>query len=441
MEKQIPNLIEELRWRGMLQDSTPDTEKYLLENKISGYIGFDPTADSLHIGNLATIMLLVHLQRAGHTPYALVGGATGMVGDPSGKSSERNLLDEPTLRHNEKCIGEQLRKFLDFEGENAAVLVNNYDWFKEFSFLHFLRDVGKHLSVNYMMAKDSVKTRLETGISFTEFSYQLLQAYDFYYLYKNHGVKLQMGGSDQWGNITSGTELIRRISNAESDNNDDTREHAFAVTCPLVTKADGSKFGKSESGNVWLDPNLTSPYKFYQFWLNTDDDVAPRLIRVFTLLDKETIESLEIEHEKDRGQRVLQKALAEEVTKRVHGEEAYENAVAASEILFGKDVVKQLQQIDERTLLEIFEGVPQIEISLDEYHQAENVTELLSTVTDNKVFASKSEAKKMIKAGGVSINKSKIADPVMEADFALLQDKYLLVQRGKKNYYLLSVNK
>ena len=393
------------------------------------------------IGNLATIMLLVHLQRAGHTPYALVGGATGMVGDPSGKSSERNLLDEPTLRHNEKCIGEQLRKFLDFEGENAAVLVNNYDWFKEFSFLHFLRDVGKHLSVNYMMAKDSVKTRLETGISFTEFSYQLLQAYDFYYLYKNHGVKLQMGGSDQWGNITSGTELIRRISNAESEDNDTTRESAFAVTCPLVTKADGSKFGKSESGNVWLDPNLTSPYKFYQFWLNTDDDVAPRLIRVFTLLDKETIESLEIEHEKDRGQRVLQKALAEEVTKRVHGEEAYENAVAASEILFGKDVVKQLQQIDERTLLEIFEGVPQIEISLDEYHQAENVTELLSTVTDNKVFASKSEAKKMIKAGGVSINKSKIADPVMEADFALLQDKYLLVQRGKKNYYLLSVNK
>ncbi|WP_291724545.1 tyrosine--tRNA ligase [Bernardetia sp.] len=441
MEKQIPNLIEELRWRGMLQDSTPDTEKYLLENKISGYIGFDPTADSLHIGNLATIMLLVHLQRAGHTPYALVGGATGMVGDPSGKSAERNLLDEPTLRHNEKCIGEQLKKFLDFEGENAAVLVNNYDWFKEFSFLEFLRDVGKHLSVNYMMAKDSVKTRLETGISFTEFSYQLLQAYDFYYLYKNHGVKLQMGGSDQWGNITSGTELIRRISNAESDNNDDTRESAFAVTCPLVTKADGSKFGKSESGNVWLDPNLTSPYKFYQFWLNADDDVAPRLIRVFTLLDKETIESLEIEHEKDKGQRILQKALAEDVTKRVHGEEAYDNAVAASQVLFGKDVVKELQQIDERTLLEIFEGVPQIQISLDEYHQAENVTELLSTVTDNRIFVSKSEAKNMIKGGGVSINKAKIADPVMEADFALLQDKYLLVQRGKKNYYLVSVSK
>lgn len=440
MEKQIPNLIEELRWRGMLQDSTPDTEKYLLENKISGYIGFDPTADSLHIGNLATIMLLVHLQRAGHTPYALVGGATGMVGDPSGKSSERNLLDEPTLRHNEKCIGEQLKKFLDFEGENAAVLVNNYDWFKEFSFLHFLRDVGKHLSVNYMMAKDSVKTRLETGISFTEFSYQLLQAYDFYYLYKNHGVKLQMGGSDQWGNITSGTELIRRISNAESDNNDETREHAFAVTCPLVTKADGSKFGKSESGNVWLDPNLTSSYKFYQFWLNTDDDVAPRLIRVFTLLDKETIESLEFEHEKDRGQRILQKALAEEVTKRVHGEEAYENAVAASKILFGKNVVKELQQANERTLLEVFEGLPQAQISLDEYHQASNITELLSTVTDNKIFASKSEAKKMIKAGGVSINKSKITDPVMEVNFALLQDKYLLVQKGKNNHFVVAVS-
>ncbi|WP_338763473.1 tyrosine--tRNA ligase [Bernardetia sp. ABR2-2B] len=444
MEKQIPNLIEELRWRGMLQDSTPDTEKYLLENRISGYIGFDPTADSLHIGNLATIMLLVHLQRAGHTPYALVGGATGMVGDPSGKSTERNLLDEKTLRHNEKCIGEQLQKFLDFEGENAAVLVNNYDWFKEFSFLHFLRDVGKHLSVNYMMAKDSVKTRLETGISFTEFSYQLLQAYDFYHLYKNHGVKLQMGGSDQWGNITSGTELIRKISNAESDNNDgenDEREHTFAVTCPLVTKADGSKFGKSESGNVWLDPNLTSPYKFYQFWLNADDDVAPRLIRVFTLLDKETIESLEIEHEKNRGARILQKALAEEVTVRVHGQEAYDNAVEASQILFGKDVVKQLQQTDERTLLEVFEGVPNIDISLDEYHQAGNVTELLSTVSKDEIFASKSEAKKMIKGGGVSINKSKIADPVMEVDFALLQDKYLLVQRGKKNYYLICVNK
>jgi tyrosyl-tRNA synthetase len=441
MEKQIHNLIEELRWRGMLQDSTPDTEKHLLENKISGYIGFDPTADSLHIGNLATIMLLVHLQRAGHTPYALVGGATGMVGDPSGKSSERNLLDEKTLRHNEKCIGQQLQKFLDFEGENAAVLVNNYDWFKEFSFLHFLRDVGKHLSVNYMMAKDSVKTRLETGISFTEFSYQLLQAYDFYHLYKNHGVKLQMGGSDQWGNITSGTELIRRISNAESEANDDTREHAFAVTCPLVTKADGSKFGKSESGNVWLDPNLTSPYKFYQFWLNADDAVAPRLIRVFTLLDKETIESLEIEHEKDKGLRILQKALAQEVTVRVHGQEAYDNAVEASGILFSKDVLKQLQQTDEKTLLEIFEDVPQIHVSLDEYHQAENVTELLTTVAKDEIFASKSEAKKMIKGGGVSINKAKIADPVMGVDFALLQDKYLLVQRGKKNYYLICVNK
>lgn len=442
MEKQIPNLIEELRWRGMLQDSTPDTEKYLLENKISGYIGFDPTADSLHIGNLATIMLLVHLQRAGHTPYALVGGATGMVGDPSGKSAERNLLDEKTLRHNEKCIGEQLKKFLDFEGENAAVLVNNYDWFKEFSFLHFLRDVGKHLSVNYMMAKDSVKTRLETGISFTEFSYQLLQAYDFYYLYKNHGVKLQMGGSDQWGNITSGTELIRRISSAESaENNDESREHAFAVTCPLVTKADGTKFGKSESGNVWLDANLTSPYKFYQFWLNATDDIAPRLIRVFTLLDREAIESLEFEHEKNRGLRILQKALAEEVTVRVHGEEAYQNAVEASGILFSKDVIKQLQQTDEKTLLEIFEDVPQIHISLDEYHQAENVTELLTTLAKDGIFPSKSEAKRSIKAGAVSINKEKITDAIMEVNFALLQDKYLLVQQGKKNYYLICVNK
>jgi tyrosyl-tRNA synthetase len=445
MEKQIHNLIEELRWRGMLQDSTPDTEKYLLDNKISGYIGFDPTADSLHIGNLATIMLLVHLQRAGHKPYALVGGATGMIGDPSGKAAERTLLDEKTLRHNEKCIGEQLQKFLDFEGENAAVLVNNYDWFKNFSFLEVLRDVGKHLSVNYMMAKDSVKTRLETGISFTEFSYQLLQAYDFYHLYKNHGVKLQMGGSDQWGNITSGTELIRRISNAESTDSDDihnqTREHAFALTCPLVTKSDGTKFGKSESGNVWLDAEKTSPYAFYQFWINADDAVAPRLIRVFTLLDKEAIESLEIEHNKDKGVRVLQKALAEEVTLRVHGQEAYDNAVAASQILFGKDVVKQLQQTDERTLLEVFEDVPQIHISLDEYHQAENVTELLTTLAKDEIFPSKSEAKKMIKGGGVSINKEKIADPVMEVNFALLQDKYLLVQRGKKNYYLICVNK
>ncbi len=441
MEKQIHNLIEELRWRGMLQDSTPDTEKYLLENKISGYIGFDPTADSLHIGNLATIMLLVHLQRAGHTPYALVGGATGMVGDPSGKSSERNLLDEKTLRHNEKCIGKQLKRFLDFEGENAAVLVNNYDWFKNFSFLDVLRDVGKHLSVNYMMAKDSVRTRLETGISFTEFSYQLLQAYDFYHLYKNHGVKLQMGGSDQWGNITSGTELIRRISSAENVDNDENREHAFAVTCPLVTKADGTKFGKSESGNVWLDANLTSPYKFYQFWLNADDAVAPRLIRVFTLLDKETIESLEIEHDKDRGARILQKALAEEVTKRVHGEEAYQNAVEASQILFSKDVIKQLQQTDEKTLLEIFEDVPQIHISLDEYHQAENVIELLTTLAKDGIFPSKSEAKRAIKAGAVSINKEKITDAVMAVDFALLQDKYLLVQQGKKNYYLICVNK
>ncbi len=441
MEKQIPNFVQELRWRGMLQDSTPDTEKHLLENKISGYIGFDPTADSLHIGNLATIMLLVHLQRAGHKPYALVGGATGMIGDPSGKAAERTLLDEKTLRHNERCIGQQLKKFLDFEGENAAVLVNNYDWFKEFSFLDVLRDVGKHLSVNYMMAKDSVKTRLETGISFTEFSYQLLQAYDFFHLYKNHGIKLQMGGSDQWGNITSGTELIRRISNAESESNDDTREHAFALTCPLVTKSDGTKFGKSESGNVWLDAEKTSPYKFYQFWINADDDVAPRLIRVFTLLDKEAIESLEIEHDKNRGDRILQKALAEDVTKRVHGEEAYQNAVEASGILFAKDVIKQLQQTDEKTLLEIFEDVPQIHISLDEYHQVENVTELLTTLAKNEIFASKTEAKNMIKAGGVSINKEKIADPVMEVNFALLQDKYLLVQRGKKNYYLICVNK
>ena len=442
MEKQIPNFVEELRWRGMLQDSTPNTEKYLLENKIAGYIGFDPTADSLHIGNLATIMLLVHLQRAGHKPYALVGGATGMIGDPSGKSSERTLLDEKTLRNNERCIGQQLKKFLDFEGENAAVLVNNYDWFKEFSFLDVLRDVGKHLTVNYMMAKDSVKTRLETGISFTEFSYQLLQAYDFYYLFKNHGIKIQMGGADQWGNITSGTELIRKIRNSENTTSEEQeREHAFALTCPLVTKADGTKFGKSESGNVWLDPNLTSPYKFYQFWINADDDVVSRLIRVFTLLDKEEIESLEFEHNKDKGARILQKALAQEVTTRVHGEEAYQNAVEASDILFGKDVVKQLQQTDERTLLEVFEGVPQIHISLDEYHQAENVTELLTTLAKDSIFPSKSEAKKMIKGGGVSINKEKIADPVMEANFALLQDKYLLVQRGKKNYYLICVNK
>jgi tyrosyl-tRNA synthetase len=424
------NFIEELRWRGMIHDMMPGTEEQLNKEMTSAYIGFDPTASSLHIGNLAQIMLLRLFQASGHKPYALVGGATGMVGDPSGKSEERNLLDEDTLRHNQECIKLQLEKFLDFDtGDNKAVLVNNYDWFKEISFLEFLRDAGKHISVNYMMAKDSVKKRLETGISFTEFSYQLLQGYDFYYLFKNNGVKLQMGGSDQWGNITTGTEFIRRKANGD----------AFALTSPLITKADGSKFGKSEEGNVWLDPKMTSPYKFYQFWLNVSDEEASTLIRKFTLKTREEIEALEKEHVEVPHMRALQKALAEDITISVHSKEALENAQKASNILFGKSTTEELAGIDEATLLSVFEGVPKADITKSELDDCDSVVTLLSETSGGIIFRAKGEARRMIKGGGVSVNKEKVNDMDQKPAYDLLQEKYLLVQRGKKNYFLIEV--
>ncbi|MDX5422797.1 MAG: tyrosine--tRNA ligase [Hymenobacteraceae bacterium] len=433
------DLIEELRWRGMLHDFMPGTEEQLASGMTTGYIGFDPTASSLHIGNLATIMLLVQLQRAGHKPLALVGGATGMIGDPSGKSAERNLLDEETLRANQEGIRKQLEKFLDFNcGDNSAEIVNNYDWFKEFSFLGFLREVGKHLTVNYMMAKDSVKKRISAdeegdraeGLSFTEFSYQLIQGYDFYHLYKTKNVLLQMGASDQWGNITTGTELIRRIEGGK----------AFALVGKLVTKSDGTKFGKSEGGNVWLDANLTSPYKFYQFWLNLSDEEAEKLIKVYTLLPQDEIERLTEEHKQAPHLRVLQKALAKDVTIRVHSEEDYIAAVDASEILFGKGDLETLKGLNEDVLLSVFEGVPQIVISKQSYAEAVSVTDLLSDITAGQIFESKGEAKRMIKNGGVSINRQKVQGPEESVNYELLQQKYLVVQKGKKNYYLVSVN-
>ncbi|AHM58611.1 tyrosyl-tRNA ligase [Flammeovirgaceae bacterium 311] len=422
----MKDLIAELRWRGMIHDMTPGTEEQLQKEMTAAYIGFDPTASSLHIGNLATVMLLVHLQQAGHKPYALVGGATGMVGDPSFKNEERGLLNEETLRINQADIKNQLEKFLDFNsGNNSAVMLNNYDWFKDFSFLDFIRDVGKHITINYMMSKDSVKKRLETGISFTEFSYQLLQGYDFYHLNKTAGIKLQMGGSDQWGNITTGTELIRRMGGGD----------AFALTAPLVTKADGTKFGKSESGNVWLDAEFTSPYQFYQFWLNVRDEDLPRLLRVFTLFDENTVRELESKANPNEAKR----ALAEDVTLRIHGRKELEKAVKASNILFGKSALEDLRDIDERTLLQVFEGVPQTTISRDELGAAADVTELLSATTANLVFSSKSEARRMIQGGGVSINKVKVEDPGVANNWELLQNKYLLVQKGKKSYFLITV--
>ena len=424
------NFVEELRWRGMLHDVMPGTEELLVKEKISGYIGFDPTSDSLHIGHLAQIMTLLNFQRAGHKPYALVGGATGMVGDPSGKSAERNLLSEEVLQHNVSCVKNQLEKFLDFKGTNAAEMVNNYDWFKSFTFLDFIRDVGKHITVNYMMAKDSVQKRLEAGLSFTEFTYQLVQGYDFYWLYMNKNCKLQMGGSDQWGNIVTGTELIRRKCNGE----------AYALTTKLITKADGSKFGKTESGNIWLDPAKTSPYKFYQYWLNTSDEDAATFIKIFTQLGKDEIDSLLTEHAAAPHLRKLQQVLAKDITVRVHTEEEFSLAVKASNILFGNSTTEELQSLNEETLLAVFEGVPQTTISKSAFENYANVTDLLSVTTNGFVFPSKGEARKMILAGGVSINKTKVEDANAKGSFVLLQNKYLLAQKGKKNYYLIKVD-
>ncbi len=419
--------IEELQWRGMIHDIMPGTKELLDSGSITGYAGFDPTSDSLHIGNLVPIMLLVHFQRYGHKPIALVGGATGMVGDPSGKSEERNLLDEATLRHNEECIKKQLEKFLDFgTSENSAEIVNNYDWFKNMNFLDFIREVGKHITVSYMMSKDSVQNRLESGISFTEFSYQLVQGYDFYWLHKNKNCKVQMGGSDQWGNIVTGSELIRRMAGGE----------AFALTNPLITKADGGKFGKTEKGNVWLDPERTSPYMFYQFWLNSSDEDAGKFLRIFSLLSQEEISALEKDHAENPAARLLQKALAKDLTIRVHSETDYNNSVEASEILFGRSTADQLQSIPEKLLLSVMEGVPQVNLNRSELETGIGVVEFLSDKTE--VFPSRGEARKMITGGGVSLNKEKVSDISFVVDVKnLLNDKYILVQKGKKNYYLV----
>ncbi len=425
----LMNFVKELQWRGMIHDVMPGTEEMLKKGATAGYIGFDPTADSLHVGHLVQIMTLLHFQRCGHKPFALVGGATGMVGDPSGKSSERNLLSEEVLQHNQNAVKKQLEKFLDFSGANKAEMVNNYDWFKSFTFLDFIRDVGKHITVNYMMAKDSVKSRLETGLSFTEFSYQLVQGYDFYWLYENKNCKIQMGGSDQWGNIVTGTELIRRKANGE----------AYALTTKLITKADGTKFGKSEGGNIWLDPIRTSPYKFYQYWLNSSDEDAVNFIKIFTTWSKEEIESLIDQHKSAPHERKLQKELAKDITIRVHSEKDLEMAVKASNILFGKNVTEDLESLDELTLLALFEGVPQAHLAKSEFDNCGSITELLSEVTGGTIFPSKGEARKMIQAGGVSINKTKVTDPNQKPEFNLLQNKYLLAQKGKKNYYLINV--
>ena len=418
--------VDELRWRGMLHDIMPGTEELLNKEMISGYIGFDPTSDSLGVGNLVQIMTLLHFQRSGHKPFALVGGATGMVGDPSGKSSERNLLSEDILNHNLGCQKKQLEKFLDFGcGKNAAEIVNNYDWFKEYRFLDFIRDIGKHITISYMMTKDSVKNRLEAGMSFTEFSYQLVQGYDFYYLNQHKNCKLQMGGSDQWGNIVTGTELIRRKSQGE----------AYALTTPLITKADGTKFGKSENGNVWLDPNKTSPYRFYQFWLNASDEDVSKYIRIFTLFNKEEIEAMEEEHKKAPHLRMLQKALAKDITIRVHSEKEYISALNASEILFGKGTTDTLKTIDENTLLSVFEGVPMSDISINELSQGIQVVDFLTEKTN--INTSKNEARRMLKEGCISINKQKIDENFSVSDNDLLNQSYILVQKGKKNYFLV----
>ena len=425
----IKNFIEELEWRGMIHTIMPGAKEQLEKEMTTAYLGLDPTADSLHIGHLVGVMILKHFQLCGHRPLALVGGATVMIGDPSGKSQERNLLDEATLRHNQEAIKRQLAKLLDFESDapNAAVMVNNYDWMKEFSFLDFIRDIGKLITVNYMMAKDSVKKRFNgegDGMSFTEFTYQLVQGYDFLHLYQTMNCRIQLGGADQWGNITTGTELIRRKLGGE----------AYAITCPLITKADGTKFGKTESGNVWLDPRYTSPYKFYQFWLNVSDEDAERYIKIFTLLDRETIESLITEHQAAPHLRLLQKRLAEEITTMIHSREEYEKAVEASQILFGGATSEALKKLDEQTLLQVFEGVPQFRIE----RAALGCPMVDLCAEKTQIFASKGECRKLIQGGGVSLNKEKVADPMqLVTDADLIAGKYLLVQRGKKNYYLV----
>jgi len=421
------SFIQELKWRGMIHDIMPGTEDQFQKEMTSAYIGFDPTADSLHIGSLVQIMILVHLQNSGHKPYALIGGATGMVGDPSGKSKERNLLDKKTLDHNLNCVKAQLERFLDFNcGENSAVVVNNYDWFENMSFLEFIRDNGKHISINYMMAKDSVKSRLSTGLSFTEFSYQLVQGFDFYWLWKNKNCKVQLGGSDQWGNIVTGTELIRRKEGGS----------AFAVTTPLIQKADGGKFGKTEEGNIWLDKNKTSSYKFYQFWLNSSDDDAKNYIKIFTLKNKEEIDNLIAEHDQAPNLRILQKELAKDVTIRVHGEEELISALSATNILFGKSTSKDLKNLDTKTFLSVFEGVPQFQITNKDLNCG--LLDLLAEKTS--VFNSKGEARRMISSNAVSINKEKVTLEFQTSENTLIDNKYLLVQKGKKNYYLIKVS-
>ena len=423
----MKNLIEELQWRGLVQDIIPETEQLLMKEKVSGYIGFDPTSDSLHIGSLVPIILLMHLQKAGHKPYALIGGATGMVGDPSGKSAERNMLSKEQINLNVQGVKKQLSKFLDFDNkaENAAVLVNNIDWFTDFTFLDFIRDVGKYITVNYMMSKDSVKKRLETGMSFTEFTYQLVQGYDFFHLYQTYGIKLQMGGSDQWGNIVTGTELIRKKIQGE----------AFAFTAPLIKKADGGKFGKTESGNVWLDASKTSPYSFYQFWLNTTDEDAEKYIKIFTFLAKDEIDEIIASHSEALHLRTLQKRLAKELTCMVHSEKDYEFAVEASKILFGDDTSEALKSLNENELLDIMDGVPRFEFAKNEF---ENGISLVDLLTNTSILPSKSEAKKMIQSNAISLNKIKNGDTnALINSSVLLNNKYLLIQKGKKNYYLV----
>lgn len=429
----VKNFVEELQWRGMIHDIMPETEEHLLEAMRSAYVGFDPTADSLHIGHLVPIMILSFFQRSGHKPYALVGGATGMIGDPSMKSSERNLLDEETLTKYVSGIQEQLSRFLDFSGEteNAAVLVNNYDWMKEYTFLNFIRDIGKHITVNYMMAKDSVKSRLSgesaEGLSFTEFSYQLIQGYDFLNLYREHKCTLQMGGSDQWGNITTGTELIRRIEGGKG----------YALTCPLITKSDGTKFGKSEGGNVWLDAEKTSPYKFYQYWLNSSDEDAEKYIKIFTFLDQKTIESLVEEHREAPHLRVLQKRLGQEVTTTVHGKEEYEKAVKASEILFGKSTSEDLKTLNEKTFLDVFEGVAQAEVNREKIEEGLDIIAALSAETG--FLKSNAEARRALKENSISVNREKVADDYTISEKDLINNRFVLLQRGRKNYFIIRV--